>query len=75
MFYLFTRHKMNEDHIEDVPNGVKLNDLGKKVLVPELMAFFDEIVRHHNKNMKRIQTIQADAHAFANFLIGKREDY
>ena len=36
------------------------------------MEDFDTIIRFGNRNMKRIDQIQADAHSFANYLIGKK---
>ncbi len=75
VFYLFSRRKVNEKHYNEIKNGITLNDVGKKFFVPHLMEFFDTIIRHGNKNMKTIDQIQTDAHAFANYLIGKRKDY
>ena len=71
LFYLFSRRKINESHYDEIKQGVTLNDEGKKILVPQLMEYFDKIERHGNKNMKIISRIQADAHKFANNLIGK----
>ena len=73
VFYLFSRRKVTEKHYDEIKNGVTLNENGKKFFVPHLMEFFDTIIRYGNKNMKTINQIQADAHAFANYLIGKRK--
>ena len=75
VFFLFSRRKVDDKHYDEIKNGVVLNEEGKKMYVPYLMEFFDTVIRHKNKNMKTIAQIQADAHAFANFLIGKRKDY
>jgi CRISPR-associated protein Cas1 len=75
VFYLFSRHKITDEHYSQIKDGVTLNDAGKKLLVPALLEHFDEIIRYGNKNRKRIDQIQADAHAFANFLIGKKDSY
>jgi len=72
VFYLFSRRKINEAHYDEINQGVTLNDEGKKILVPQLMEYFDKIERYGNKNMKIISRIQADAHKFANQLIGKK---
>jgi len=64
LFYLFSRRKINESHYDEIKQGVTLNDEGKKILVPQLMEYFDKIERHGNKNMKIISRIQADAHKF-----------
>ncbi|HQJ17743.1 MAG TPA: CRISPR-associated endonuclease Cas1 [Candidatus Cloacimonas acidaminovorans] len=75
VFYIFSRHKFSPDFIEPVHQGVLLSTAGKKFLAPLLLEHFDEIIRYRNKNRKRLDMIQTDAHAFANFLIDKRENY
>lgn len=75
VFYLFSRRKIKESFYDEIQNGVILNEEGKKFFITELMESFDKKIRHKNRNMKNINQIQADAHAFANFLIGKRTDY
>jgi CRISPR-associated protein Cas1 len=75
VFYIFSRHKFYPEYIEPVHKGVVLSTAGKKFLAPQLLEHFDEIIRYHNKNRKRIDMIQTDAHAFANFLIDKRDSY
>ncbi|MDP2173007.1 MAG: CRISPR-associated endonuclease Cas1 [Candidatus Cloacimonadaceae bacterium] len=75
VFYIFSRRKMQPEFIESIHNGVILTTDGKKFFAPLLIEHFDEIIRYHNKNRKRIDQIQTDAHAFANFLIGKRDSY
>ncbi len=75
VFYLFSRHKFVDDFIQPVHKGVLLTTAGKKFLAPALLEHFEGIIRYHNKNRKRIDMIQTDAHAFANYLISKREAY
>jgi CRISPR-associated protein Cas1 len=75
VFYLFSRRKVKNDLYDEIKNGVTLNEAGKKFFVPILMESFDEIIRYRNKNIKTIGQIQADAHVFANYLIGKRKEY
>ena len=72
VFYLFSRRKVNEEHYDKIINGVTLNDAGKKLLVPQLMEYFEKVERYGNRNMKIISRIQTDAHNFANSLIGKK---
>ena len=73
--YIFSRHKFSPEYIEPVHQGVLLSTVGKKFLAPLLLEHFDEIIRYRNKNRKRIDMLQTDAHAFANYLIDKRENY
>jgi CRISPR-associated protein Cas1 len=75
VFYIFSRHKFSAEFTEPVHKGFVLSTAGKKFLAPALLEHFDSIIRYHNKNRKRIDMIQTDAHAFANFLINKRESY
>lgn len=75
VFYIFSRHKFAEEYIQPVHKGVLLTTAGKKFLAPVLLEHFEGIVRYHNKNRKRIEMIQTDAHAFANYLINKRNTY
>lgn len=75
VFYLFSRHKVKPEYTEHIFKGVTLSTTGKKFFAPYLIEHFDEVIRYHNKNRKRIDCIQTDAHAFANFLIGKRDTY
>jgi CRISPR-associated protein Cas1 len=75
IFYIFSRRKFQPEFIEPVHNGFVLSTSGKKFLAPILLEHFDEIVRYRNKNRKRIDSILVDAHAFANYLIGKRADH
>jgi len=75
IFYMFSRRKMKDAYFKVEQQGFQLNDEGKHYVVPIILEEFDKIVRYRNRNLKQIDTIQADAHAFANFLIGKRKDY
>ncbi|MFA7056846.1 MAG: CRISPR-associated endonuclease Cas1 [Candidatus Cloacimonadales bacterium] len=75
VFYLFSRHKLPIEGFVDSGKGILLNDECKKTIILEITNFFDDTIRYRNKNTKRVDTILADAHAFANWLIGKREDY
>lgn len=69
VFYLFSRCKINEKHYKKIKNGFQLNEEGKKFFVTELLDHFHKTVRYKNRNIRRINQIQSDAHAFANNLI------
>ncbi len=75
VFYIFSKRQFKQEFIEEIKDGVKVSTDGKKFFISILMESFDEIIRYRNKNRKRIDTIQADAHAFANYLIGCNEAY
>ena len=68
VFYIFSRHKFSPEFIEPVHKGVSLSSEGKKFLAPELIENFDSIIRYRNKNRKKIDMIQTDAHVLLIFL-------
>lgn len=75
VFYLFSRGKCKAEYLDSVHKGLNLSTDGKKFFAPYLLEYLDQIERYRNKNRKRIDRIQTDAHSFANFLIGKKENY
>ncbi|MDD3536279.1 MAG: CRISPR-associated endonuclease Cas1 [Candidatus Cloacimonetes bacterium] len=75
VFYLFSRQKVKPEYLEAVHKGLKLSTEGKKFFAPYFLEYLDTIIRYRNKNRKRIDKIQTDAHAFANYIIGRNERY
>lgn len=75
VFYIFSRGKCKPEYFENVYNGVCLSTSGKKFFAPYFLESLDQIERYRNKNRKKLDRIQSDAHAFANFLIGKHDHY
>ncbi len=75
VFYLFSRRKIKDEFYDEIKNGCVLNENGKKFFVSNLMEYFDKRIRYRGRNISTIDQIQFDAHAFANFLIGKRKTY
>jgi CRISPR-associated protein Cas1 len=69
VFYLFSRKNLKKSHFDEIKQGYKLNDDGKKILIPAIDEHFEEVIQHKKRKLKRINTIQADCHAFANYLI------
>ena len=71
IFRLFSAKKVNKSHCEDLANGVALSKEGK-ALISETFTNFLEVdsIRHKNRNEKRGNILQLDAHVFANALIG-----
>jgi CRISP-associated protein Cas1 len=68
---LFARRKVNREMFDPLHNGLTLNKQGKGVLMECYEAFLDDGIRHHGRNLKRRDTVQADCHRIANDLIGK----
>ncbi len=70
IFRLFSAKKVNKSHTEDLANGVGLSKEGKALIAEHFTAFLDgDAIRHKNRNEKRGNIIQLEAHAFANKLI------
>ena len=72
IFYQFSRKKIKEEYFKQEKHGFRLNEEGKKIIIPVIMEEFDKIIIYKNRKMKLINTIQADCHYFANQLIGKK---
>jgi CRISP-associated protein Cas1 len=75
VFYMFSRNKCKPEYLETIYKGVSLSTEGKKFFAPYFLEYLDQIIRYRNKNRKKIEMIQTDAHSFANYLIGKKENY
>lgn len=75
VFYIFSRNKCKAEYLEPVYKGINLSTEGKKFFAPYLLESLDQKIRYRNKNRKKIDMIQTDAHSFANFLIGKKDSY
>lgn len=72
VFRLFSAKKVNQAHTEPLAQGVTLNAAGKALLVEAFGTYLDgDSVRHRGRNLLRGVALQADAHQFANALIGR----
>lgn len=72
VFRLFTGKKVNKSHTDIITNGYSLNKTGKELLVGAFNNYFDvETIRYKGRNQTRSNSIQMDAHHFANSLIKK----
>jgi CRISP-associated protein Cas1 len=72
VFRLFSGKKVNKLHTDQITNGYSLNNEGKALLVAAFNKYFDEeTIRYKGKNHTRSNSIQYDAHTFANSLIQK----
>jgi len=78
VFRLFTSKKVNKAHTEKITNGYSLNKEGKELLVHAFNNYFDvDTIRYKGRNQTRSNSIQMDAHTFANKLLkqfGKQTD-
>lgn len=67
---LFTGKRVNQSHVDKITNGYSLNKNGKTLLVESFNKYFEEEkVKYKGRNQTRSNSIQFDAHAFANSLI------
>lgn len=72
VFRLFSAKKVNQAHTDPLAQGVTLNAAGKALLVEAFGRFLDaDSIRHRGRNLLRGVALQADAHQFANALIGR----
>lgn len=72
VFRLFSGKKVNQAHTAPLAQGVTLNAEGKALLVEAFGRFLDaDSIRHRGRNLLRGVALQADAHQFANALIGR----
>ena len=72
VFRLFSAKKINKAHTEPLAQGVALNAVGKALLVEAFGTYLDgDSIRHRGRNLLRGVALQADAHQFANALIGR----
>jgi CRISPR-associated protein Cas1 len=75
VFKLFSGKKVNQSHTDDITNGISLNKPGKELLVEAYNVFMEsDTIRYKGRNVTRSTAIQADAHTYANRLIGKKGD-
>ena len=73
IFRLFSAKKVNKTHTETFSNGlgIGLTKEGKALIAETFTNFLDaDAIRHKNRNEKRGNILQLDAHVFANALIG-----
>jgi len=70
VFRLFSAKKVNKSHADEIAVGYLLNKSGKELLITSFNKYFeDETIRYKGRNITRANTIQMDAHSFANSLI------
>lgn len=70
VFRLFSGKKVNKSHTDVISNGFSLNKSGKELLVQAYNRFMDvDVIRHRGRNQTRSNSIQMDAHSFANKMI------
>ncbi|MCO6490719.1 MAG: CRISPR-associated endonuclease Cas1 [Phaeodactylibacter sp.] len=72
VFRLFAGKKVRQDHADALADGFRLNKEGKVLLIERLNKHLEEDkIRYKGRNQSRANSIQFDAHQFANELIGK----
>ncbi|MCK6509469.1 CRISPR-associated endonuclease Cas1 [Myxococcota bacterium] len=67
--YLFTRLKAQSEHFDHKPEGVFLNEAGKKLLLPAFNEHLSETIRHKKRNLSRANIPQQEAHRLANLFL------
>ncbi len=70
IYRLFSGKKVSKEHYREITNGIALSKEGKKLIVQSFIQRFDvDTIRYKGRNQTRMNTIQQDAHTFANSLI------
>jgi len=70
---LLGQKKVNKSYFDEISGGLTLNQEGRKFFIKNLNEYFDEIVTHIDRPMRRNNIIQADMHKVANSLIETKE--
>jgi len=74
VFRLFAGKKVNKSQTDAITNGYSLNKAGKELLVGAFNEYFHtDNIRYKGRNQTRSNTIQMDAHSFANSLLRKTD--
>lgn len=74
VFRLFSGKKVRQDHTDELANGVRLNQEGKKLLIERLNKHLEEDrIRYKGRNQARGNIIQFEAHQFANELLNTHQ--
>jgi len=71
VFYLFSKRQVKKEYFNEIPNGVTLNESGKKLLISAFNEHMDERIRYRGRNICRRDIIQFECHRLANGLLGK----
>ena len=72
VFKLFTSKRINKSYFEHFTGGVSLNKEGKSFFVPEYLEYLDsDKIKYKGRLQTRLNTVQLEAHHFANTLIEK----
>lgn len=72
---LLGQKKVNKSYFAEIPGGLTLNESGRKFFIQNLNEYFNEMITHNDRPMRRDNIIQADMHRLANRLIeAEKED-
>lgn len=70
IFRLFTGKKINKKYFTELTNGFSLNEEGKAFFVTPYLEYLDsEKIRYKGRLQTRMNSVQLEAHRFANSLI------
>lgn len=70
VYRLFSGKKVSKEHYLDITNGIGLTKEGKRLIVEAFIQRFDvEKILYRGRKQTRMNSIQQDAHTFANQLI------
>jgi len=73
VFSMFSRKKINKSYFDNIRNGIKLNQDGKKALLEDFTERLNKKVLYRKRKISNLDIIQFECHDVANYLIGKKE--
>jgi len=73
VFSMFSRKKINKSYFDNIRNGIKLNQDGKKALLEDFTERLNKKVLYRKRKITNLDIIQFECHDVANYLIGKKE--
>jgi CRISPR-associated protein Cas1 len=73
VFSMFSRKKINKSYFDNIKNGIKLNQDGKKALLEDFTERLNKKVLYRKRKITNLDIIQFECHDVANYLIGKKE--
>lgn len=75
VFKLFSSKKIKKSFFEKTGNGITIEKEGKQILIENFSKYFSEVkIRYKNKNRKRENILQLEAHTFAKKMLKEKFD-
>lgn len=73
VFYLFSKRKVSNKHVDKVRGGYRLNKTGRELLIQHFNNFMEDKIRYRGRDIQRKNVIRFRCHRIAQLLIGKED--